>query len=139
MLIFLFAVYWIFKWKIENSDASRSALSSLISIEETEPQVTLLDNSQTVVEPFSCSECNAAFSGPAQLKMHRESHHQIESNETHNITEVELLLEDDSIFRKKTLITCELCPLAFTSNSKLNDHMLKHTGESKLTIYDLLK
>lgn len=116
--------------QIENSVASRG-LPSLISIEETEPQAASLKNSQTAaVEPYSC--CNTTFGGLAQLKKHKECHHQTESNKIqhrNDITEVELLLEDDSIFRKKTLIACELCPLAFTSNTKLNDHMLKHTGE----------
>ena len=121
-----------FECKIENSVASRG-LPSLISIEETEPQAASLKNAQTAaVEPYSC--CNTTFGGLAQLKKHKECHHQTESNKIqhrNDITEVELLLEDDSIFRKKTLIACELCPLAFTSNTKLNDHMLKHTGESK--------
>lgn len=95
-----------------------------------------MDNSQTSTEPYSCSECHETFSDPAQLKKHNLESHQSESNQTHrsDITEVELLLEDDSIFRKKNLIACELCPLAFTSNSKFNDHMLKHTGERTLKI-----
>ena len=91
-----------------------------------------MDNVSAVVEDtsYSCSECDATFRRPAQLKKHKQSH-KTESNETSGseITEVELLLQDDLIFRKKTLVACELCPLAFTSQSKLNDHMLKHTGE----------
>merc|ERR1712071_496797 len=46
------------------------------------------------------------------------------------ITEVELILDDDSVVKKRPTLFCELCPSsAFSSQSKLNDHMLKHTGE----------
>lgn len=77
------------------------------------------------------------FSQQAQLNKHKQSHHNEEifiekANEEMNdelITEVELLLEDDSIFKKKNLISCELCPSSFPSQSRLNEHMLKHTGE----------
>lgn len=86
---------------------------------------------------YSCQDCDLVFSDQVTLKTHREHHHQEEalaarsSDEVNDelITEVELLLEDDSIFKKKNLISCELCPSAFPSQSRLNEHMLKHTGE----------
>ncbi len=46
------------------------------------------------------------------------------------MTEVELLLEDDSIFNKKLKsYVCDHCPSEFASQSKLTDHLYKHTGE----------
>lgn len=48
------------------------------------------------------------------------------------IEEVELILDDPLELnprKSKPAITCELCPSIFSSQSKLSDHMLKHTGE----------
>ncbi len=88
---------------------------------------------------YSCPDCDAVFHQPLQLKKHIQTHKKEDiigekdnapsADDGDLITEVELLLEDDSIFKKKSLVSCELCPSAFSSQSKLNDHMLKHTGE----------
>ena len=88
---------------------------------------------------YSCPDCDVVFHEPLQLKKHMQTHKTeeiiLEKDSVPSVddgdlmTEVELLLEDDSIFKKKSLASCDLCPSSFTSQSKLNDHMLKHTGE----------
>lgn len=106
-------------------------------MELSNESVDLLDE-VTVINKniYSCPDCDAVFRQPIQLKKHKQLHKseenligKDETSASDLITEVELLLEDESIFKKKNLVSCELCPSAFSSQSKLNDHMLKHTGE----------
>ena len=119
------------------------------SVDETEePSVKSPPNPP---KQYPCPYCTAVFKSANQLKRHKQRHKKrdgrmpeiiVPSNETAEanfteppptndplITEVELLLEDDSFFKRKTPITCDLCPSTFTCQSRLNDHMLKHTGE----------
>nr|CAH0112615.1 unnamed protein product [Daphnia galeata] len=94
-------------------------------------KVPVIDNNM-----YSPIAAESTFCHPTQR--HRQNHKPgeilignkaQESLDGDLITEVELLLEDDSIFKKKTLVSCDLCSSVFSSQSKLNDHMLKHTGE----------
>ena len=94
-------------------------------------KVPVIDNNM-----YSPIAAESTFRHPTQR--HRQNHKPgeilignkaQESLDGDLITEVELLLEDDSIFKKKTLVSCDLCSSVFSSQSKLNDHMLKHTGE----------
>jgi uncharacterized Zn-finger protein len=84
---------------------------------------------------YSCNAADGSFHHPAQQQRQNHKTGEILAEKTQEsldgnlITEVELLLEDDSIFKKKTVVSCELCSSVFSSQSKLNDHMLKHTGE----------
>jgi len=84
---------------------------------------------------YSCTATDGSFRYPTQQQRQNHRTEEIvvekaqESLDGNLITEVELLLEDDSIFKKKTVVSCELCSSVFSSQSKLNDHMLKHTGE----------
>lgn len=117
---------------------SKKVKEATASLELSEDSAELSNEVPVITNTiYSCPDCGAVFHNPIHLKKHKLKHQTGEIlmgkvSETASadlITEVELLLEDDSIFKKRTLISCELCPSAFSSQSKLNDHMLKHTGE----------
>lgn len=121
---------------LQNSEKSSAEDESgdVISIEMDPEAPTKLRG----IPQYPCTQCSAVFRRPGQLKRHKENHkidndaldkNSIKEIPENEITEVELLLEDESFLKKKTLVACELCPSAFTSQSKLSEHMLKHTGE----------
>lgn len=129
-----FTIFTLKQISSENTDPKEPSLP--VTIELSQESSDLLENVTVNKNLYSCPECDAVFHQLVQLKKHKQNH-RIEdivkkNDETRTddlITEVEFLLEDDSIFKKKNLVSCELCPSAFSSQSKLNDHMLKHTGE----------
>lgn len=109
-----------------------------LDLSETSATDLLLEEMPVVDKNMYCSsDHNSVTCHPPPIKKPRQNHKTGEillgkvndSSEGDLITEVELLLEDDSLFKKKTLVSCELCPSVFSSQSKLNDHVLKHTGE----------
>ncbi|XP_045035304.1 zinc finger protein 813 isoform X2 [Daphnia magna] len=109
-----------------------------LDLSETSATDLLLEEMPVVDKNMYCSsDHNSVTCHPPPIKKPRQNHKTGEillgkvndSSKGDLITEVELLLEDDSLFKKKTLVSCELCPSVFSSQSKLNDHVLKHTGE----------
>lgn len=121
-----------------NNDGSAKETDRIISLDISQTSVDMLEDGSVVNSiVYMCSQCGVPFRRPGQLKKHRLIHKKenasFEKNGTDSaedlITEVELLLEDDSIFKQKPSFSCELCPSTFQSQSKLNDHVLKHTGE----------
>ena len=81
----------------------------------------------TTHEEHHCSsQLNTAENKSEDILLYKRK----DTSEDLLITEVELILDDDSVVKKRPTLFCELCPSsAFSSQSKLNDHMLKHTGE----------
>jgi len=81
----------------------------------------------TASEDHHCSnQLNTADNKSEDILLYKRK----ETPEDLLITEVELILDEDSAVKKKPPLFCELCPSStFSSQSKLNDHMLKHTGE----------
>lgn len=86
---------------------------------------------------YQCSICESTFHHQSLLKKHKQMHKESlspgktdESTGEIVIDEVELILEEDPNAKKsKSAIICDMCPSVFSSQSKLNDHILKHTGE----------
>ena len=102
------------------------AIDSIITLELSpnmkDVSIEVPTATDIITTDYLCPICSVSFTCPSQLKNHKNIH-ELQY-------EVDLILDDDSVVKKRPTLSCELCPsAAFSSQSKLNDHMLKHTGE----------
>lgn len=118
--------------------SSEKEANNVISLDISQTSVDMLEDGTVVNQiVYLCSQCGASFRRPAQLKKHKLIHKKDNTSCEKNgsqatedlITEVELLLEDESVLKPKTGYPCGICSSTFSCQSKLNEHVLKHTGE----------
>uniref|UniRef100_A0A8C5PMT8 C2H2-type domain-containing protein n=1 Tax=Leptobrachium leishanense TaxID=445787 RepID=A0A8C5PMT8_9ANUR len=110
------------------------AFYSTFFMENSTPE-SALDDADTRVQPFSCSECGKHFTNSIALKKHHRIHTEIKQFKCTEcgkcFTLASRLKRHKMIHTGEKPFKCDECEKCFTQVSHLASHKMVHTGENQ--------